>query len=523
MFESASLKHEVSKSAYKREEAKLRAALLEAQYELKQQGRFPVLILIAGVEGAGKGETVNLLNEWMDPRHIQNTGFGPPSDEEAERPPHWRFWRALPPKGRIGIFFGAWHTMPIIQRVMGRLDEGAFAAAIDEIQRLEQMLCDEGVLLLKYWFHLSKPQQKKRLKALAADPATSWRVTETDWAYFKQYDRFVEVCDPFLHQTSTAQAPWIVVPGADPNFRALTVGRHLLAALRERLDAKAAPLRADATPPLPAPADRVNVLSTLQLDQRLGKAAYERQLEHWQGRLNVASRDPRFRGLSVVAVFEGNDGAGKGGAVRRVSGALDARSYAIVPVAAPTEEERAQPYLWRFWRQLPRRGRFTVFDRSWYGRVLVERVENLCAEADWMRAYGEINDFEEALRRHGIVLVKFWLAISKDEQYRRFKAREQVAFKRFKITEEDWRNREKWDAYEAAVCDMVDRTSTAEAPWTLVEANNKHHARIKVLRTLCEAVEAALAQADPEGGGKRSKEGRRGKGGKYRRKARHAA
>jgi polyphosphate:AMP phosphotransferase len=493
MFESANLKHQVAKAAYEREEATLRAALLNAQYDLKLDGRFPVLILIAGVEGAGKGETVNLLNEWMDPRHIRTKAFAAPSDEEVERPAHWRFWRALPPKGQIGIFFGAWHTLPIVQRVMGQIDEGDFTRQIADIQRLEQMLCDEGVLLLKYWFHLSKDQQKKRLKALEADPKTRWRVTDTEWEYFKHYDRFVAVCDPFLRRTSTGVAPWIVVPGADARFRALTVGRHLLAALRERLDAKAVKLAPEKTPPLLAPGDRLNVLSALQLDQPMTRAEYDRQLEKWQGRLNLAARHPRFRKLSVVAVFEGNDGAGKGGAIRRITGALDARGYDNIPVAAPTEEERAQPYLWRFWRPLPRRGRFAFFDRSWYGRVLVERVEGYCAEADWKRAYGEINDFEAALARHGVVVAKFWLAVSKDEQFKRFKLREQVEFKRFKITDEDWRNREKWDAYEAAVCDMVDRTSTASAPWTLVEANNKYHARIKVLRTLCEAVEAALA------------------------------
>ncbi len=506
MFESANLFHTVGKAAYQREEATLRAALLEAQYDLKLDGRFPVLILIAGVEGAGKGETVNLLNEWMDPRHIQTTAFGTPSDEEAERPPPWRFWRALPPKGRIGIFFGAWHTLPIVQRVLGDIDEGEFYRATGEIQRLEKMLCDEGVLLLKYWFHLSKEQQRKRLKSLEKDPATRWRVTETEWKYFKLYDRFVEVCEPFVHATSTAQAPWIVVPAADPRYRALTVGRHLLAAMRERLDEKAVAAAPDTTPPLPAPSDRLNVLTSLQLDRPLDKAAYEDQLEKWQGRLNLAARDPRFRSLSVVAVFEGHDGAGKGSAIRRVTAALDARYYDTIPVAAPSEEERAQPYLWRFWRHLPRRGRFALFDRSWYGRVLVERIEGFCAEGDWMRAYGEINDFEASLVRHRVVLVKFWLAIGKDEQYRRFKQREKVAFKRFKITAEDWRNREKWDAYETAVCDMVDRSSTATAPWTLVEANNKYHARIKVLKTLCEAVEQAL---EHEGGKPRRKKKRK--------------
>ena len=265
--------------------------------------------------------------------------------------------------------------------------------------------------------------------------------------------------------------------------------------MRDRLEEKPLKVKPDLTLPLPVPSDRLNVLSALRLDQPMTKTAYERKLEVWQGRLNLAARDPRFRSLSVVAVFEGNDGAGKGGAIRRVTGALDARSYCNVVVAAPTDEERAQPYLWRFWRHLPRRGRFTIFDRSWYGRVLVERIEGFCTEADWMRAFGEINDFEQSLVRHHVVLVKFWLAITKEEQYRRFKQREKVAFKRFKITEEDWRNREKWHAYETAVCDMVDHTSTALTPWTLVEADNKYYARIKVLQTLCEAIEHALARA----------------------------
>jgi polyphosphate kinase 2 (PPK2 family) len=234
------------------------------------------------------------------------------------------------------------------------------------------------------------------------------------------------------------------------------------------------------------------VLRALKLDQATSKPAYRREFKELRARLGALTRDKRFKSLSAVLAFEGNDAAGKGGAIRRVTACLDARYLRTVPVAAPTEEERAQPYLWRFWRHLPRRGRFLVFDRSWYGRVLVERVEGFAAEADWLRAYSEINEFERSLVRHGTVVVKFWLAIGKDEQYRRFKAREKVAFKRFKITAEDWRNRKKWDAYEQAVCDMVDRTSSSIAPWTLVEANNKYHARLKVLQTLCGALEAAL-------------------------------
>jgi len=495
MFESANLEHKVDKALYQREEAKLRVALLNAQYDLKLNGRFPVLILIAGVEGAGKGETVNLLHEWMDPRHIVTHAFFEPSDEESERPALWRFWRALPPKGKVGIFFGAWHTMPIVQRTYGQISEGEFAQQIGEIVRLEKMLCDEGVLLLKFWFHLSKKQQRKRLKALAKDPQTSWRVTDFDWKLLKLYDDFAAVCEPFIRETSTGEAPWIPVPGADPQYRYLAVGKTLLAALRERLDEKPVKRLPDRNPPLLPAIDSLNVLRALELDQPTTREQYRNEFKKLQARLNLLSRHPRFRDISVVTVFEGNDAAGKGGAIRRVTRSLDARHYQTVPVAAPTEEERVQPYLWRFWRRLPRRGIVAIYDRSWYGRVLVERVEGYCSEADWMRAYAEINEFEQELAGHDVVVVKFWLAISKAEQYRRFKEREKVAFKHFKITPEDWRNRRRWDDYERAVCDMVDRTSTASAPWTLVEANNKYHARIKVLRTLCEAIEAALKRA----------------------------
>jgi AMP-polyphosphate phosphotransferase len=295
-----------------------------------------------------------------------------------------------------------------------------------------------------------------------------------------------------VRRTSTAEAPWIIIPGADDRHRALTFGRHLLASMRERLDEKGTRRSPDRQPPLARPVDKLNIIRALKLDQPLDKAAYRDEFRKLQGRLGKLARDKRFKHVTAVLVFEGNDAAGKGGAIRRVTSALDARYYRTVPVAAPTEEERAQPYLWRFWRHLPRRGRFIFFDRSWYGRVLVERVERFAAEADWLRAYGEINDFERSMARHRMVVLKFWLAISKDEQFQRFKRREKIAFKRFKITAEDWRNRKKWDAYEEAVCHMIDRTSTSVAPWTLVEANNKYYARLKVLRTVCDALEAAL-------------------------------
>ena len=491
MFESAELGHAIPKQEFRRREPKLRAALLAAQYELLKRRDFPVIVLIGGVDGAGKGETVNLLNEWMDPRHILTCAFGEMSDEERQRPPMWRFWRALPPKGRIGILFGSWYTGPIVARVTRKVRGAEFESAMQQINRFERMLVDEGALILKFWFHLSRKQQKKRLKALEADPDARWRVTESDWERYRLYDRFRTVSEQALRETGSGHAPWTLVEGADPNYRYLTVGQLLHDALRERLAGRRPPLPRPAALPEPA-LDGRNLLNRLDYTRTLPKKSYAGQLEKYQGRLNLLTRDRRFRDRALVAVFEGVDAAGKGGAIRRITGALDARHYNVIPIAAPNEEERGYPYLWRFWRHLPRRGRVTIFDRSWYGRVLVERVEGLCAESEWLRAFSEINDFEAQLVAAHAVVVKFWLTITKDEQLRRFRERERTAFKAFKITPEDWRNRRKWGDYERAVCDMIERTSTEVAPWGLIPANDKYCARIEVLKTLCERIEAAL-------------------------------
>ncbi|MEK7811891.1 MAG: polyphosphate:AMP phosphotransferase [Pseudomonadota bacterium] len=491
MFESAELGHKISKVAYDKEVPKLRESLLNAQFDLAQKAKFPVIILVGGVDGAGKGEAVNLLNEWMDPRYIKAHAMGDISDEDRQHPPMWRFWRELPPKGKIGVFFGSWYTLPIVQRVLKKCSAADLDQHIEQINRFEKMLTDEGALVLKFWFHLSKEAQKVRLQSLEKDPKTRWRVTKFDWKRFELYDKFRKVSEHTLRETSTAEAPWIVVEGADARYRNLTMGKTLLDAVCKHLDHSAKPA-VRSLAPLQTPIDQLDVLDKLDMSQKIEKKRFDTELEKYQGKLNLLTRDPKFKKISVIAVFEGSDAGGKGGAIRRITAALDARHYRVVPIAAPTEEERAQPYLWRFWRHIPCIGRVTIFDRSWYGRVLVERVEKFCSEADWMRAYGEINDFEEQLTESGVVVVKFWLAITKEEQLRRFKEREKIGFKRFKITAEDWRNREQWDAYERAVCDMVDRTSTEIAPWTLVEANDKNFARIKILKTLCQRIEGAL-------------------------------
>jgi polyphosphate:AMP phosphotransferase len=491
VFESAEIGHKLKKSEFKREEPKLRQRLLDLQYDLLGKGDFPVFILVNGVDGAGKGETVNLLNEWMDPRHIQTRAFGGMTDVERTRPEMWRFWQALAPKGHIGILFGSWYTDPILQRVMGHEKRAQFEHRLEGIRHFERMLVSEGALLLKFWFHLSKKAQKTRLKELSAHKETAWRVGFEEWDHFKRYDDFVDVCEDALRETSTGEAPWDIIEGSDHEYRSLTAGRLLADALAGRLKGK----RPVLTPPAPLPAPPVDgrtLLSSFDYKRTLARDRYARKLVKLQGHLNFLTRSKKMRARSVVMVFEGMDAAGKGSTIRRITQAIDARFYRVIPIAAPTEEERAQPYLWRFWRHVPGHGRTAIFDRSWYGRVLVERVEGFASDFDWMRAYPEINDFEEQLTEAGAIVAKFWLAITPAEQLRRFKARQDTAYKRFKITAEDWRNRKKWPAYERAVNDMIDRTSTDHAPWNVVASDDKIFSRIETLERLVERIESSL-------------------------------
>ncbi|MGB4359389.1 MAG: polyphosphate:AMP phosphotransferase [Rhodoferax sp.] len=496
MFQSAEIGHKLGKAAYREAVPALRAALLAAQVDLFEQHKTPVVVLISGQDGAGKGETINALYAWMDPRFISTMAFSQPSDEERERPPMWRFWRSLPPKGRVGIFAGSWYSDPIRERIEGTISVKELDARAEQINRFEEMLVNEGALVLKFWFHLTKDGQKQRLKALSSDPRTAWRVTQWNWDRLKTYDQLQDAARHLLRITNTAAAPWVVLEASDDRYRDLMVGQVLLKAMQSKLAATVAP-HTPMAPMVRVNLDGRNVLSELDLTLKLADKPYKDELAKWQGRLSELVRDERFKSRSLVCAFEGADAAGKGGAIRRVTAALDARQYQVTPVAAPTDEEKAQPHLWRFWRNLPRHGHVAIFDRTWYGRVLVERVEGLCTEADWLRGYSEINDFEHELIEAGVIVVKFWLQISQAEQLQRFKEREQVEFKRFKITQEDWRNREKWHDYQQAICDMVERTSTGEAPWTLVEANDKNYARVKILRTLCERLESALQQPTP--------------------------
>ncbi len=494
MFETAELGRKLAKDDYHERLPSLRTELLTMQQALRD-APFSVVVLLHGIEGAGKGDTLNRLHEWMDARFLITHALSPATDLERERPEYYRYWMRLPPAGRIGIFLGSWYTEPFQQRVGGELDDAGLDAALARINRFEKALIDDGALLIKLWLHLGKKDQKKRFKKLASAKETSWRVTDEDWKQHRQYEAMRMIAGRVIRKTSTGEAPWLVIEGTDARYRSVTVAEHLASRVRIRTSEAGEGNRAHDEQEFlsaHAVAQSMTILDKLHLSRCLDKGDYERELSHWQGELNRLSRKAQQRKRAAVLVFEGWDAAGKGGAVRRMTQALDARYYQVIPVSAPSDEEKAHHYLWRFWRQIPRAGRMTIYDRSWYGRVLVERVEGLATVSEWMRAYNEINDFEEQLVNHGIVLAKFWLHIDADEQLQRFHERERTPWKQHKITAEDYRNREKREEYRAAADEMIGRTSTEVAPWTLVEGNDKRFARVKVIQTVCKQLKEAL-------------------------------
>lgn len=513
MFETAELGRKITDKEYKRSVAPLRQALLKLQDDLRAARRSQMIVVFEGVDGAGKRETVNLLNAWMDPRWLVMRAFEPPTEDERQHPAYWRYWRSLPARGRIGLFLSAWYSQPLLDRVYDRCGQREFDERLDRILAFETALADDGAAIVKFWMHLSRTAQEVRLKNLQHDPLRQARVTDKDWQNLERYDLFIKAAEQVISRTNTGKTPWTIVEGVDANYRSLTVGTILRDTLRrfveqteshpagaerrasgkqKRVRDKKAPkspaARADSTAGRRLP----TVLSHIDCTKSLSKEHYARELKRLQADLYLLHLEARKQKVATVLVFEGVDAAGKGGAIRRITSALEARNYQVHGVAEPTDEELAQHYLWRFWRHVPRDGHVAIFDRSWYGRVLVERVEGFASRQEWRRAYAEINDFEKQLIEHGSVLVKFWIHVTNDEQLRRFKARETTPYKRWKLTRDDWRNRDHWHEYETAVNDIVQYTSTQAAPWTLVAGNDKRFARIKILETLCERLSRRL-------------------------------
>lgn len=540
MFSYAESDPVIDEARAKAQEKRLRTDLLKAQYQRLHQAKRTLLVVISGLDGAGKGASVCLLNEWMDARHIRTLAFSDPGPEEEVRPYFWRYWQELPPKGNVGIVFGSWYHDLLKEAARKKPDMQRIETLAEDIRDFESTLAHNGVQILKLWYHLSAEAQRTRVDQLLSDPDTAWQVAPEDIKVRKKFARLRNAGALAISLTDKEHAPWHIVPAADRRLRTLRTGELVRDALRAPLrrrgpaaeaagstkdehrverhltlvgepgtggSAMAAPVAGGLSlrdPDVGAvalgdPADtrgampgfHIVRLEDLDYQARLADDEYDHLLEEWQGRLARAVRHRRFNTLPLVLLFEGQDAAGKGGTIRRVTHAIDARQFRAIPISAPTPEELARPYLWRFWRDLPQPGRIVIFDRSWYGRVLVERVEKLTPPDDWQRAYTEINQFEAQLRDSGTLVLKFWLAITRDEQLERFQERESSPFKAFKLTPEDWRNRKKWDAYTAAANEMFMRTSTRDHPWHVVSANDKKHARIAVLEHIVLAVEQA--------------------------------
>jgi polyphosphate:AMP phosphotransferase len=511
MFETAELGQRVSKTEFKKRELELWKDLLQVQREIRAYGRFPTIIDFAGVHGAGKGTTVNLLNKWMDPRWILTRAYGAPSEEERTRPRFWKFWRDMPPKGTIGLYLSGRYSKPLVDYVHRRIDEVEFKQSLERINSFERALADDGTLILKFWMHLGQADQKERLHFLENDPLEKWHVTEEDWKHWQMYDRFIAAAETLITRTNTGHSPWHIVEGQDYNFRSLAVGELVRDAMvshlenaelddrlrRERVSRQAAndelQEKDEAVDKDPRRRPRT-IFDSLNMSKRINKKDYRDTVRRLSSELNNSHREALKKGVSTVLVFEGPDAAGKGGTIRRMTSALDAQNCDVIGIAAPTEDELKHNYLWRFWRHLPRVGYMTVFDRSWYGRVLVERVEGLATSSEWERAYAEIIEFEEQLIEHGVVLLKFWLHITNAEQERRFKARQEAPHKRWKLTDEDWRNRDNWDKYSLAAHEMIQKTNTGVTPWRIIEGNDKLYARVKVMEAVGEALNEAISE-----------------------------
>ncbi|TVQ18995.1 MAG: polyphosphate:AMP phosphotransferase [Leptolyngbya sp. DLM2.Bin15] len=492
MLDTLDLSVSLDKDTYRSQMQALMIQLRSLQNACWEQGLTVVLVL-EGWAAAGKGNLVKKLANCMDPRGFAVYPILEPSELEQQYPFLWRFWQKLPPTGNIGVFYHSWYTHVLEDRLFERVEGDQVLSHMRQINAFERQLTDDGVAIAKFWVHLSKPELKSRLKKYAKDPLDAWRVRPEDWKQQKKYHEYTALAEDMFIHTSTGPAPWTLVEGDCQRWARVKVLSHVAALMTEMLDR-----RQVAPPPIQLPPQshldptEPNVLARVDLSRSLSDDEYKHQLKLEQIRLRKLQLKIHKHQIPVLAIFEGWDAAGKGGAIKRLTDTLDPRSYSVQPFAAPTDEEKARQYLWRFWRKLPTAGTIGIFDRSWYGRVLVERVEGFATDAEWRRAYKEINEFESQLVTAGYVLLKFWLHISPEEQLQRFQDREKDPFKQHKLTDEDWRNRDRWPLYEVAVNHALQRTHTPMAPWHSIAANDKYYARVTILQTFSNAVEQAL-------------------------------
>lgn len=497
MLKEIDLDKKVDSDTYKSEIRSYEESLARLQREAKEL-KIPIVIIFDGWETAGKGTMINALSMSLDPRGYNVHFTKDPTEEEYFRPFLWRFWSKTPAQGRISIFDQSWYRRVSIEKMEDQLSDLNYESAFEDINSFEKQLSDDGTLILKFFLHISEDEQKKRLKALEENPATAWKVDKKEWSNHKRYSEFMEVYEKMIERTDSEYAPWTVVEANSKKFAKLKVFSKVVNAIQNRIDSTRSyneekRITVSAGTAHHSVVDS-SVLKKIDLTKSLSREDYEKEMKKCQKKIREIEYEIFSRRIPIIIAYEGWDAAGKGGNIKRMVENLDPRGYEVVPVGSPNDAEKSHQYLWRFWNYFPKAGHITIFDRTWYGRVLVERVEGFCSEEAWKRAYREINEMEKQLTNFGTILVKFWLHIDQDEQLRRFELRQNTPSKNYKITEEDWRNREKWDAYEAAVDEMLVRTNTTYAPWVVVESNDKYYARIKTLRTVIELVESRLRQ-----------------------------
>ncbi len=494
MLELIDLNQRISKKDYEQWYPQLEIELGSCQRAAREVG-LPSIWVFEGWHAAGKGLLINRLTQALDPRGFRVHLMTSPNPEESRRPWLWRYWMKLPAAGEIAIFDHSWYSRVLGERIGGEVSEKEVLRAYSQILEFERQLTSAGVLIHKFWLHVDAQEQRKRFRKLKKDAATAWKVTKGYWEQNRNYDRWIQAVEETLARTNTPDAPWTIVEATHAKYARVKIFRTLSQRMREAVAARQDVPPAKGTP-MPAPSSnalvRPTVLDRVDLTRSLTREEYERELRTLRSRLYDLEHLAYQAKIPIVIAYEGWDAAGKGGNIKRLTRGLDPRGYQVVPIGPPSDEERLHHYLWRFWRHIPKTGHITIFDRSWYGRVLVERVEGFCTEGEWRRAFSEINEFEHQLVDSGTVIVKFWLHIDQTEQLRRFQERANTPSKQWKITDEDWRNREKWPQYEVAVVDMLERTSTVHAPWTILEANCKLYARIKALKTVADAIESAI-------------------------------
>lgn len=511
MLDQIDLTKKMEKDEYKARMENMMPRLSRLQRECKELG-IPVMIVFEGFGAAGKGVQISKLISALDPRGFCVYAINGESKDEQLRPFLWRFWTKTPEKGRIAIFDRSWYRRVLVDRFDGVTTSKELSYAYEEINSFERQLTDGGYVIIKLFLAIDKKEQKKRFKKLMESKSSAWRVTEADLKRNKEYDEYKKMNDEMLQRTDTDYAPWHIIEATDREFATAKIYSAVIAAMEQKIQEVKQKKEAKAKEDVPKKQDttdkaiektngedavlRTSSLNSVDLSLSYTKDEYKEKLEKLQNRIQELHGELYQKRIPVILGFEGWDAGGKGGAIKRLTEKMDPRGYQVNPTASPNDIERAHHYLWRFWNNVPKKGHIAIFDRTWYGRVMVERIEGFCTKDEWSRAYKEINDMEANWVHSGAVVLKFWLQIDKDEQARRFKERMENPEKQWKITDEDWRNREKWDQYEQAVDDMLVHTSTTYAPWIIVEGNSKYYARIKVLQSVVDAIEKRLKEEE---------------------------